>query len=227
MQVKPALLLKLSFLTGAMCLMLSCAKSDNVDYDTKVKFYNVINEASQDFYLNGVKLSTSIGYGSNSDYIVAAGDKSYNVFARNTGTTLISDSIKTTFAIGKNYSVYYYKTSAADSVLVVYEDDLTPNADMAKVQVINLGYTLGSKVNIKNRNSTVTLSIGPNEKSDYFFLPIDTNSRLSFNLADSTNVVDTISYTNFYKGKTYTILIDGVNKGASKGKLRERLISNN
>lgn len=227
MNIKSSTLFRLLFLFGAISLIMSCAKSDNTDYDAKVRFFNVVNQASQDFYLNGVKLSTGISYGSNSDYIVTAADKDYNIFAKNTGTTVVSDSIKSKLLVGRNYSVYYYKTSALDSVLKVYEDNLTPDTSKSRLFFINLGYTLNSRVMIRNETSSFAITLGNGESSGYINIPTGVSSKLYLNLTDSTSVVDTISYTNFYKGKTYTILIDGVSKGASTGKLRERLIANN
>jgi len=227
MRVKSFLLFRFLFLFGAICLVTSCIKSDNTDLDTKVRFFNVIDEAAQDFYLNKVLVSSSIGYGSNSSYIVTAADKIYTVFAKNTGTQNLSDSISETLKVGRNYSVYYYKSSAKDSLLKVIEDDLTPSKDSARILFINLSYTLASKVSIRNETSSLNFPLGNGESSGYVKVPIAKSSKLSFNLGDSTNVIDTISYTNFNKGKTYTILIDGINKGGSKGKLRERLIANN
>lgn len=228
MKIKSALLLELLFLFGAGCLITSCAKTDNFDRDTKVKFFNVVNEAAQDFYLNGNRLATGITYGNNSDYIVAAGDKEYQIIVKNAGTQLGNDTLKYTLGVGKNYSVYYTKTSAKDSVLKVYEDNLTPDTANARLFFINLGYTLKSRVSIRNETSTILkTTLGNGENYGYIVMPVGKNSKLYLNLADSTSVIDTISYTNFFKGKTYTIIIDGVNKGPSIGKLRERLIANN
>ncbi|GGI24046.1 DUF4397 domain-containing protein [Pedobacter mendelii] len=228
MKIKPSHFLKTFLFIGIICLMMSCVKNDNFDLDTKVRFFNVVDQAAQDFYLSGTRLSTGISYGNNSSYIVAAGDKEYQIIAKNAGMQLGNDTLKYTLDVGKNYSVYYIKTSAKDSVLKVYEDDLTPDTSKSRLFFINVGYTLSSRVSIRNEDSKIiNTTLGNGEKSGYIIIPTGKNSKLYFNLTDSTGVIDTISYTNFYKGKTYTILIDGVNKGTSTGKLRERLIVNN
>jgi len=209
-------------------LITSCVKSDNLDFDTKVRFINAIDQRPQDFYLNNVKSATSISYNANSEYIVAAGNKEYTVSAKTTGTQSVSGTSKYLFSVGKNYSVYYHKKSETDSVLHILEDNLTPDTANARLFFINLGYTLNSKVSITNEKSTaLNITLGNGENSGYRIIPIGKNSKLYLNLIDSAQVIDTISYTNFFKGKTYTIIIDGVNKGTSKGKLRERLIVNN
>lgn len=229
MNFKAFTFLKLSFLFAVVCLITGCVKNDNlIKGDTKIRFFNNVEQLSQDFYLNGIRNTTTTGisYGNSTDYLVFEGDKEYNISAKNTGTTKIGDSIRYTFGIGKNYSVFHAKTSETDSLIRVYEDNLTPDTANARLFFINLGYTLGSKVVIKSRTSTLaTLANG--ENSGYVVLPPGLNSKIFLNLVDSISVIDTISYTNFYKGKTYTIIIDGVNKGANKGKLKERLIVNN
>lgn len=206
----------------------SCVKSDNLDFDTKVRFINAIDQKPQDFYLNNVKSATSISYSANSDYIVAAGDKDYTVSSKTTGTQLVSGTSKYLFSVGKNYSVYYHKKSETDSILHILEDNLTPDTANARLFFINLGYTLNSRVSIRNENSIpLNVTLGNGESSGYITMPVGKNSKLYFNLIGSAQVIDTISYTNFFKGKTYTIILDGVNKGTDKGKLRERLIVNN
>lgn len=229
MNFKAFTFLKLFVLFVAVCLITACVKNDNsIKGDTKVRFFNNVEQLSQDFYLNGIRRATTTGisYGASTEYLVYEGSKEYSVLAKNTGTAKIGDSIQYTFGVGKNYSVFYTKTSENDSLLRVYEDDLTPDAANARLFFINLGYTLNSKVVVKSRTSTLaTLANG--ENSGYIILPPGLNSKIFLNLVDSTSVIDTISYTNFFKGKTYTIVIDGVNKGANKGKLKERLIVNN
>jgi len=210
-------------------LITSCVKTDNLDFDTKVRFINAIDQKPQDFYLNNLKSATSISYNNNSEYVVAAGNNEYTVSAKTTGTQSLSSTSKYLFSVGKNYSVYYHKKSEADSVLHILEDNLTPDTANARLFFINLGYTLNSRVSIRNENSVSlnNITLGNGENSGYIKMPVGKNSKLYFNLIDSTQVIDTISYTNFFKGKTYTIIIDGVNKGPNKGKLRERLIVNN
>ncbi|MFC4212560.1 DUF4397 domain-containing protein [Pedobacter lithocola] len=226
MKIKPSQFFKIFFFIGFICLMMSCVKNDNFDLDTKVRFFNVVDGPGQDFYLNGVRTATGINYSSNSEYIVAFGNKEYSIIAKNTGTQVSSDTIKKTLEVGKNYSVYYVRTSEIDSVLKVFEDDLTPDTAVSRLFFINAGFTLPSRVEIRNETSSFTTSLGNGENSGYIMMPTGKDSKLYFNLVGST-VVDTLSYTNFYKGKTYTIVIDGVNKGNDKGKLRERLIVNN
>ncbi|WP_231463026.1 DUF4397 domain-containing protein [Pedobacter sp. Leaf132] len=203
---------------------IACVKNDNNDYDTRVRFLNAIDQGAQDFYLNGLKVAPAVVYGSSSSYITAAGDKEYNVYARGAGTSSISDSIKYLFSVGKNYTVYYTKKSATDSVLTVLEDDLARDASSVRLFFINLGYNLSSNVNIRNESSSVVKILGPGENSGYIKLPVDADANIYLNLLASPNVTDTILNTNFVKGNTYTIMIDGVNKGTNAGKLQKRVI---
>lgn len=211
---------------GAICLMMACVKNDNFELDTKVRFFNVVDGVAQDFYLNGVRVSTGINYDANSDYIVTFGNKEYTIISKNTATQLSNDTVKKTLEVGKNYSVFYSKTTAKDSVLKVLEDDLTPDTSASRLFFINAGFTLPSKVAITNKSSSFSITLGNGETNGYIKMPTGENSELYLNLVGSSDV-DTIPSTNFYKGKTYTIVIDGVNKGNDVGKLKTRLIVNN
>lgn len=226
MKIKLSAFLKLSSALFAFTLCLvSCVKNENTnDYDTKVRLINVIDEKAQDFYLNGIRIATAVGYGSNSSYITMVGNKEYNIRTKNTATQSGGDSLKYSLGVGKNYSVYYTKTTATDSLLTVLEDDLTRDTASVRLFFINHGYTLGSRVSIRNQSSTFSKILGLGENSGYIKLPPNKTSDIYLNLLDSVNVIDTILYTNFVKGSNNTILIDGVNKGSRRGKLRERVI---
>jgi len=226
MKIKLSAFLKLSFALFALTLCLvGCVKNENTNtYDTKVRFINVIDEKAQDFYLNGIRVATGVGYGSNSSYITAVGDREYSIFAKNTETQIFSDSIKFSLGVGKNYSVYYSKTAATDSILTVLEDNLSRDTASVRLFFINHGYTLNSKVSIRSQSSTFSKILGLGENSGYVKLPANKTSDIYLNLLDSVNVIDTIPFTNFVKGSNNTILIDGINKGSRRGKLRERVI---
>lgn len=228
MKIKISAFLKLLFAFFALTLFLvSCVKNENTnDYDTKVRFINLVDERAQDFYLNGIRVATAVGYGSNSSYITAVGDKEYSIFAKNTATQVVSDSLKYSLGVGKNYSVYYSKTTATDSLLTVLEDNLIRDTASVRLFFINLGYTLGSRVSIRNQSSTFSKILGIGENSGYVKLPGNKTSDIYLNLLDSVNVIDTILFTNFVKGSNNTILIDGLNKGNKKGKLQARVIVN-
>lgn len=169
MKINLSAFLKLSSALFALTLCLvSCVKNENTeDYDTKVRLINVIDEKAQDFYLNGIRVATGVGYGSNSSYITVVGNREYGIFSKNTTTQLVSDSLKYTLGVGKNYSVYYSKTSAADSLLTVLEDDLSRDTASVRLFFINHGYTLGSKVSIRSQSSTFSKILGLGENSGY------------------------------------------------------------
>ena len=219
------------FLFSKFCVLIlfcglftSCIKNDHyVKGDMKIKFYNLVDGPSQDFYLDATRLFVGLVYGSNTDYIIGEGDLPYSILAKNSGTKIISDSLNQTLAVGRNYSVFYTKNVAKDSVLLVYNDDLTSDTTQSKLLFLNLGYTLGSDVVIRDSVGLVHENLAYGQKSNYIYVKFNGKNKLYLNLADSLNVVDTLKAINFNKGKVYTILFDG----SRTGKLQKRLIVNN
>jgi hypothetical protein len=220
---------KLLLLMMGMFLIASCIKNENdVVGDTKIRFYNyVIRDTTQDFYIDSLRLAPSIAYGSGSSYlqvpIKSMNGRNVKIISKNSSQKIANNSIEKLLQLGRFYSVYYTREKPTDSLLKFYEDDLTiSDKEKAKVQFINLGYTLKSKVNIRNENGVIQLNLGYGEKSDYFLVNIDKNASIYSNVTDSIHA-DTILYTRFSKGKVYTILIDG----SKIGKLQQQLIVNN
>ncbi|MET4081591.1 hypothetical protein ABIB40_001540 [Pedobacter sp. UYP30] len=228
MKNKFGVVLGLLLMVFSALFISSCIKnSDFIKGDAKVKFYNTVqNSKSQDFYLGADRYGSQVAYGANTPYVIVPGDSAikYNVTAKNTASPGAGPnaSIESSFNIGKNYSVFYTKSSAKDSLLYIKQDDITPDPDKAKVFIINLGYTLGSKVSVRDSSMVLpTTSIGYGEKIGYVKLD-PALTRLYFHQVDSTRV-DSVAGSKLYKGKVYTILIDGSVTGA----MQTRLISEN
>lgn len=234
---KPSfVIIKLSFLIGFILIISSCIKNnDLIAGDAKIKFFNFVNTgAAKDFYLDSGKYASGVSYGSSVSYTVVPvnsfpAGQVYRFMVKN---TLKPDSLKGTakqlIQVGKNYSAYYTKTKLVgnkqDSLLVIYEDNLTPDPDKAKLIFLNLGYNLSNKVYIRDEKTTYEATLDYNEKTDYKYITIDPKAaKIYMNNLDSASVIDTISGINFSKGKIYTILIDS-DKG---GKLLKRVLGNN
>ncbi|MCZ4244489.1 DUF4397 domain-containing protein [Pedobacter punctiformis] len=225
-------ILKLSFLIGFILIISSCIKNDNlIAGDAKIKFFNFVNTgAAKDFYLDSAKYVTGASYGNSAGYTIVPvstfpGGQSYRFMVKN---TLKPDSLKGTLKylieVGKNYSVYYTKNKKLDSMLVIYEDNLTIDPDKAKLIFLNLGYNLSNKVYIRDEKKSYEVNLNYNEKTDYKLIDIDPKlAKIYMNNVDSVNVIDTISGTNFSKGKIYTILIDS----DKAGRLLKRVLANN
>lgn len=222
---------KLLLLSFAALMLVSCIKNDNIiDGDAKVKFHNSVQTGvAQDFFFNGVSYTSALTYGSSTDYVIIPirgknTGQEYTIISKNTKTINATDTIKETLKIGKNYSIFYKKTSDKDSSMFFHEDDVSINVDsanLAKLQFINLGYTLKGKVNIYNLNKKYNRTLSNGEMTEYIYVPIDLNAKVFLKIIDSAKI-DTITASSFIKGKTYTILIDG----SKTGVLQQRLISN-
>ncbi len=230
MKVNSFLIPKLVLLAFTTICISACIKNDNfIRGDAKVRiFNNVINDTSRNFFFNNVLLQTALTYNTNSAYLVVEGDKNYTIEAKNNITSAASGSLvlRDSFRLGKNYSIYYTKDDSLPSTvpkMLMFEDEVKQNINEARVMFINLGYTLGSNVHFRSEDRKVDLTLKKGDKTEYISFPnVNSNARLYFNLVDSTTVIDTISYTNFVKGRVYTILFDGTRAG----KVKYRVVTN-
>ncbi|MGY3052829.1 hypothetical protein ACVWYG_001025 [Pedobacter sp. UYEF25] len=228
MKNKFGVVLGLTFLGLSSLFISSCIKnSDFIKGDAKVKFYNTVETGkAQDFYLGPDRYGSGVVYGANTPYVVVPGDSAikYNVISKNTASPTAGPnaSAEYSFNIGKNYSVFYTKSSATDSLLFIKRDDVTPDPDKAKIFIINLGYTLLSKVLVSDSLKTFAdTNLGYNDTFGYVKLDPAT-TRLYFKQVDSTRQ-DSVVSKSLAKGKVYTILIDG----SSTGAMRTRLVTEN
>lgn len=230
MKKKSFLIPKLFLLALATICLSACIKNDNfIRGDAKVRiFNNVINDTSRNFFFNNVLLQTALTYNTNSAYLVVEGDKNYTIEARNNITSAASGSLvlQDSFKLGKNYSIYYTRKDTLPATvpnMVMFEDDVRQNVNEARVMFINLGYTLGSNVHFRSEDRKLDQTLKKGDKTDYIsFTKVDSTARLYFNLVDSATVIDTISYTNFVRGRVYTILFDGTRRG----KVKYRVVTN-
>ncbi|WP_029275388.1 DUF4397 domain-containing protein [Pedobacter borealis] len=220
-------------------LISSCIKNDNlIEGDAKVRYFqSVVTDTTQNFFLNGIQSGASTTYGSNSNYVVVAGDSTYAITSKNinTGTDVASTSYK--FEIGANYSVFYTrKTTSSPPQLTVFKDDVKQNLDSVKLTFLNLGYTLGSDVIVKDDGGAFpqftmkygdrlshTIKVSKATKISFALTtPISTQPILNTldSLATSTTASKSLAIS---KGVVYTVLLDGT----KLGELQVRLVPAN
>lgn len=220
----------------ALCFV-ACSKNENfIAGDAKVRYFQIaITDTTQNFYLNGIQSGNSTVYGSNSNYIVVAGDSTYKITSRRINTTGVVASVDQKFDIGAHYSVFYTRKSPTDSAsLLVFKDDVKKDLDSAKLTFLNLGYMLGTNtIQVKDEGNAfapftlaygnkVTYKIKVTKATKIFFTltnPIATQKAVdSLDSAGTTTKKIAIS-----KGRVYTVLLDG-NKASE---LQMRLIQSN
>jgi len=230
---------KKSFLISKLCLLAiiiifasSCIKNDNfIKGDAKIRVFHASSlDTTQNFFENGRPLGSATVTGSNSSYVVVAGDSTYKFTSRNIdGTTDLASLENQRLEIGRNYSVFLTrKTPTAPPSLILTEDQVRIDTTVAKLVFMHLGYTLTSPVIIAdegasfarftmNYNDIVEKTIKVNSLTKISFAlttPTATNPPPAVTLIDANTVV---------KGKTYVILIDGTRTGD----LQKRMIANN
>ena len=223
------------FIIFACAFLISyCIKNYNfIKGDAKIRFFQAAStDTTQNFYLNGIQIGTSVAYNTNTSYVVIPGDSVFNIASKNIGTGVDATSLANQqFKIGQNYSVFYYKEkTGGPAKLKVYTDDVKPDLDSAKLTFLNLGYTLGSKVVITDSTNTAN----PIESSiDYgeiknFKVKVNKSMKYAFKLSSPTAtnpppVVTRLDSVTINNGRVYLILFDG----DKKGELKNRIISSN
>jgi len=228
------LFVKIFFLFACAFLISSCIKNNNfIKGDAKIRFFQAAStDTTQNFYLNGIQIGNSVAYNTNTSYVIIPGDSTFKVTSRNIGTgvdaTTLADQ---TFKIGQNYSVFYLKEATdKPAKLKVYQDDVKPDLDSAKLTFLNLGYTLGSSVVIVDSTNLASIkesSIGYGEMKT-FKVKVNKAMKFAFKLSTPTATnpppaVTRLDSISINKGRVYTILFDG----DKKGELKNRIISSN
>ncbi|MFF5379918.1 DUF4397 domain-containing protein [Pedobacter suwonensis] len=221
---------RIFFLVVCAFLVSSCIKNNNfIKGDAKIRFFQAAStDTTQNFYLNGRQIGASVAYNSNTSYVVIPGDSIINITSKNVGTGVDAASLtEQKFKIGQNYSVFYLKEAIdKPAKLKVYQDDVKPDLDSAKLTFLNLGYTLGSKVVITDSTNITkpTESLLGYGESKTFKVPVNKNTRYAFKLANPTAtnpppVVTRLDSPTLSKGRVYLILFDGDKKGELKNRI--------
>ncbi|MBB6239396.1 hypothetical protein HDC90_004049 [Pedobacter sp. AK013] len=225
---------KIFLLFTLVLLISSCIKNNNfIKGDAKVRFFHVAStDTTQNFYLNGIQIGTSVTYNANTSYVVIPGDSVFKITTRNINTGVDATSLSgQTFKIGQNYSVFYLKEAInKPAELKVYQDDVKPDLDSAKLTFLNLGYTLASSVVITDSTNTAK----PVESAlvygglKTFKVKVNKNMKFAFKLSSPTAtnpppVVTRLDSLTINKGRVYLILFDG----DKKGELKNRIIATN
>jgi hypothetical protein len=225
---------KIFLLFACAFLISSCIKNNNfIKGDAKIRFFqSASTDTTQNFYLNGIQIGTSVAYNTNTSYVVIAGDSVFNITTKNISTGVDAASLANQkFKIGQNYSVFYYKEKTGDPAkLKVYTDDVKPDLDSAKLTFLNLGYTLGSKVVITDSTNTakpIESLLGYGETKT-FKVKVNKTMKYAFKLSSPTAtnpppVVTRLDSVTINNGRVYLILFNG----DKKGELKNRIISSN
>ncbi|KQM64563.1 hypothetical protein ASE74_11110 [Pedobacter sp. Leaf216] len=225
---------KTFFLFACAILISSCIKNNNfIKGDAKIRFFHAAStDTTQNFYLNGIQIGTSVTYNANTSYVVIPGDSTFKITTKNINSGVDVTSLPDqAFKIGQNYSVFYLKEAIdKPAKLKIYQDDVKPDLDSAKLTFLNLGYTLGSSVVITDSTNVAspkesTLAYGGIKT---FKVKVNKAMKFAFKLSSPTAtnpppIVTPLDTFNINKGRVYLILLDG----DRKGELKNRIISTN
>jgi hypothetical protein len=230
---------KILFLFLPVLMIFSCIKNDNfIKGDAKIRYFqSAVTDTTQNFFLNGIQSGASTTYGSNSNYVVVAGDSTYKITSRNINTGVDVANVTQKFDIGANYSIFYTHTTATSpAVLKVYPDDVKQDLNVVTLNFLNLGYTLGSDVIIKDDGGAFTEFVAKYGEKSTHKVTLSKATHISFalqtpiatqplvltldSLPPTTSPAKSVAIS---KGLVYYVLLDG----SKKGELQMRLVSSN
>ncbi|MEH3114976.1 DUF4397 domain-containing protein [Pedobacter terrae] len=220
---------RIFFLIACALSVSSCIKNNNfIKGDAKIRFFQVAStDTTQNFYLNGRQIGASVAYNTNTSYVVIPGDSVVNITSKNIGTGVdVASLAGQKFEIGKNYSIFYLKEAINQPAkLRVYQDDVRPDLDSARLTFLNLGYTLGSKVIITDSTNTAkpTESLLGYGEIKSFKVKVSGITKYAFKLSSPTATnpppVVTRLDSTLNNGRVYLILFDGDKKGELKNRI--------
>jgi hypothetical protein len=192
-------------------LFAACKKSDPVEEpvgEIRIRAVNAVSGSDdQDFYINGaLKSTSSVSYGTASEYITATSGNNAVNFA-DEGTTTSNATAAVNIGIGADVTAFYYKTPSGQLAASVIPDDMTaPASGKARVRFINLNSFLNNTIAIGVEGSSSLIPSHPyGLLSDYF--SVNPGTKFTFlGIGMTTAVTFDASIT---AGKIYTIWIDG------------------
>lgn len=221
MKIKTIIISTFLPLAAIAIIFTSCAKNSNyVRGDARVRVFQAsVLDTTQNFLLDSLAFGNATVYGSNSSYIVVEGydderKNLHSLVSRNinaaTNLAVLRDQM---FNIGKNYSVFLTReTPTSTPKLISYQDTVSINTEVAKLVFINLGYTLESRVVIKDEGKgfdDFNLGYGGRVTKN---VKVNKATKISFALVNpiaAAPAVASIDSLTISKGRVYTVLIDG------------------
>ena len=207
--------LSLSVLAAAtLALSLSsCSKKSDNASENMSAHVQATNSAdgstAQDFYLDNTKLTTSsIAYGSSSDFLTASTGDHQGKFAAS-GASTVNASVSLSLQAGKYYSVFYVDGNSA----VSYPADRTaPQSGKARIRFVNLSSALTTAVDFGvTSGAAVASNLAYKAASTYY--DVDPTAAFSLYATGSSTALISIP-TTLQAGHIYTVYISGATTAA-------------
>ena len=197
---------------GVASAFTSC-KKDNSNGGSattaKVKIVNAADgSASQDLYIDNVKLDASaVAYTQSSDYFTENAG-SHSAKFTNTGSTTANVAFNVTLQADSSYTIYYTGSNATQGSIVTTNNLTAPSAGMARVRIINLSTAAAANIDF-GLSATSKLVTNLAYRAVSAYNTINANTALYLYAAGSIDAMLNIPATTIQAGKIYTIYISG------------------
>ncbi len=217
MKTKNTRLIKASLFAaviGFTAMFSSCSDDDNIDDGNSLNV-KIVNSAeasgSQDFYIEGTKLST-VAEGSATNYIATASSgNNRKVEFRTSGSADVYASESVDLKDNKNYSFILSGTGNSATITATEDDLSAPSSGKAKVRFVHLSTAA-------NVSSNVDLAVGTADKlasnvaygavTNFFEVDAGVKILHVYAAGSTSNSVD-LAFSDLQAGKIYTIILRG------------------
>lgn len=200
---------------GLVVLLSSCIKEPKPEPtgEAYVRYVNAVQGSSaQDFYVNGVKKSTTpLTYGNHSAFTTIVSGNNQFIFADEGSTNAGAATDPVTIQIGTKLTVFYYRTASTPTnpgpvaAGIIGVDASAPATGKAKVRFLHLNsyYNQSFAISVVGGAQLVT-GVGFRATSIYY--SVDPGAKLS---VAATGITTGEINPGFEAGKIYTIWFDG------------------
>lgn len=198
-------------LVGITAAFTSCTKDDGSG-NTQAAHVRVVNafdgSASQDLYLDNVKVNSSaVAYAQNTGYLSAAAGN-HNAKFTNSGSATANVAFSVSLQASNYYTIYYTTNDTTKSAFVTHDNaTAAPSTGKAKVRFVQLSSATASTVDFGIASSTwLATNLAYKVISDYY--EVDANTSFALYASGSQTVLLSIP-TSVQAGKIYTVYISG------------------
>jgi len=198
-------------LVGVSAAFTSCSKDNGSGTTAKahVRIVNAVDgSASQDLYLDNVKLNSSaVAYAQTADYMSAMAGN-HNAKFTNSGSATANVGFSVSLQASNYYTIYYTSNDTTKSAFVTHDNaTAAPATGKAKVRFVQLSTAAASAVDFGVASATkLVTNLAYKIISDYY--EVDANTTFSLYASGSQNVLLSIP-TSVQSGKIYTVYVSG------------------
>ncbi|TKC08745.1 DUF4397 domain-containing protein [Pedobacter frigoris] len=201
---------------SVVVLLSSCVKEPKPEPtgEASVRFVNAVQGSSaQDFYVNGVKKSTTaLTYGNYSGYTTIVSGNNQFILADEGSTNAGAATDPVSVPIGSKLTVFYYRTASTATTPgpvaagIIGADATAPETGKAKVRFLHLNSYYNNQSFAVSAVGGAQIIAGVGFRATSIYYQVAPGTKLSLT---ATGIVTGEIDPGFVAGKIYTIWFDG------------------